>query len=48
LIERVSDGKRLIRAHAVVGLSKLTGAEDIDDLESDEQTIIVNVLRFDQ
>ncbi|EGO04008.1 hypothetical protein SERLA73DRAFT_102367 [Serpula lacrymans var. lacrymans S7.3] len=44
LMERTLDKESLVRAHAVVALSKLIGTEDIDDLEPGEKSIMQAVL----
>ncbi|KAF8888582.1 nuclear condensing complex subunit [Infundibulicybe gibba] len=40
LIERLGDRESLIRAHAVIALSKLIGSEDPSELEEGEKTIL--------
>ncbi|KAF9476968.1 hypothetical protein BDN70DRAFT_811386 [Pholiota conissans] len=40
LMDRLNDKETLIRAHAVIALSKLIGSEDPDEVEQGEQTIL--------
>jgi condensin complex subunit 3 len=50
LVERLSDRESLIRAHAVIALSKLVGSEDPNEVEPGEQTILeilLDVLCYD-
>lgn len=44
LIDRVNDKEPIIRAHAVIALSKLVGSEDPSELPNDEPTILITVL----
>jgi condensin complex subunit 3 len=44
LMDRLNDKETLIRAHAVIALSKLIGSEDPDDAEQGEQTILQTLL----
>ncbi|KAF4564848.1 hypothetical protein EYR40_011021 [Pleurotus pulmonarius] len=44
LIDRVNDKEPIIRAHAVIALSKLVGSEDPSEVPNDEPTILITVL----
>ena len=50
LMERVNDKESLIRAYAVVALSKLVGSEDPNEVQEGERTmldILLEITRFD-
>ena len=40
MVERLCDRESLIRAHAVIALSKLVGSEDPSEIQPGEQTIL--------
>jgi len=40
LVDRICDKESLIRAHAVIALSKLVGSEAPDEVEPGERTIL--------
>ncbi|KAF8962585.1 nuclear condensing complex subunit [Flammula alnicola] len=44
LLERLNDKETLIRAHAVIALSKLVDSEDPNEVEQGEQTILETLL----
>jgi len=44
LVDRLNDKETIIRAHAVIALSKLIGSEDPDEVEQGEQTILQTLL----
>ncbi|KAF9525087.1 nuclear condensing complex subunit [Crepidotus variabilis] len=44
LIQRLNDKESLIRAHAVIAISKLVGSEDEDELADGEQSILQTLL----
>ncbi|KAF8155928.1 nuclear condensing complex subunit [Crassisporium funariophilum] len=44
LMDRLHDKETLIRAHAVMALSKLVGSENPDEIEEGEQTILQTLL----
>lgn len=43
-MDRLNDKETIIRAHAVIALSKLIGSEDPDEVEQGEQTILQTLL----
>lgn len=50
LLERARDKETPVRIQAALGLAKLRGAEDPDDLEEDEENldeVLLDLLRFD-
>lgn len=50
LLERARDKEIPVRVQAALGLAKLRGAEDPDDLEEDEENlddVLLDLLRFD-
>lgn len=44
LVDRLNDKETIIRAHAVIALSKLIGSEEPDEVEQGEQTILQTLL----
>lgn len=50
LLDRARDKETPVRIQAALGLAKLRGAEDPEDLEEDEENldeVLLDLLRFD-